>query len=141
MVSWLTDLSCPVINRPSPTCLSGPSWRQLKWVQLAAEVGVEVTRRLWQTPHDKAHCRRSAPPQTIELTVVAGRCIDATDGSTAAAAERLAKAAGVSLVGLRFATDDSTPRFLGANLWPPLDNELVIDAVLHHLLAPRDLDA
>jgi hypothetical protein len=27
LLSWLTALRCPVLNRPAPACLAGPAWR------------------------------------------------------------------------------------------------------------------
>ena len=42
LLSWLSALSCPVLNRPSPTCLSGPYWRPEQWARVASEVGMRV---------------------------------------------------------------------------------------------------
>src|SRR5579872_3914402 len=28
LLCWLSTLKCPVLNRPTPTCLSGPYWRR-----------------------------------------------------------------------------------------------------------------
>jgi len=134
MVSWLTELTCPVINRPNPTCLSGPAWREPEWVLLASALNIAVMRQRWEIPRGSADWPSSAQPNATELTVVANHCIDDADGPTAAAAERLARAADITLVGLRFVTEDSGPRFLAANLWPTLENERVIDAVLEQLL-------
>ena len=38
--SWLSGLGCPVLNRPAPTCLSGPGWCREQWVQTAARLGI-----------------------------------------------------------------------------------------------------
>jgi hypothetical protein len=42
LLSWLTELKCPLLNRPSPQCLSGPYWRPEKWVQTADRLGIPV---------------------------------------------------------------------------------------------------
>src|SRR5271170_1683143 len=35
LLSWLSELDCPILNRPTPTCLSGPGWRQEQWINFA----------------------------------------------------------------------------------------------------------
>jgi hypothetical protein len=40
LLFWLSQLRCPVLNRPTPTCLSGPYWRREKWVSIANQVGI-----------------------------------------------------------------------------------------------------
>ena len=42
LLFWLSRLTCPVLNRPTPTCLSGPYWRREKWLQVAAQAGIPV---------------------------------------------------------------------------------------------------
>jgi len=42
LLFWLSRLKCPVLNRPTPTCLSGPYWRREKWIHVAARVGIPV---------------------------------------------------------------------------------------------------
>ena len=31
LLSWLSQLNCPVVNRPTPLCLSGPNRRPEQW--------------------------------------------------------------------------------------------------------------
>src|SRR5262245_31751193 len=33
--AWLADLACPILNRPTATCLSGPGWRSEYWTATA----------------------------------------------------------------------------------------------------------
>src|SRR5262245_49828372 len=40
LLSWLAALTCPVLNRPTPGCLSGPSWWPEQWAAAAARVGI-----------------------------------------------------------------------------------------------------
>ncbi len=42
LLSWLSGLDCPILNRPTPNCLSGPGWRQEQWIHLAARLGIPV---------------------------------------------------------------------------------------------------
>jgi hypothetical protein len=36
LVAWLSALPIPVLNRATPTCLSGPNWRHEQWVHVAS---------------------------------------------------------------------------------------------------------
>jgi hypothetical protein len=38
LLSWLSQLNCLVFNRPTPLCLSGPSWRPEQWTYAAAQL-------------------------------------------------------------------------------------------------------
>ena len=40
LLAWLTQLPCPVLNRPTATGLSGPNWRRERWVAVAAQLGI-----------------------------------------------------------------------------------------------------
>lgn len=139
LVAWLSGLTCPVINRPTPMCLSGPGWRQHQWMQVAARLGLRPAWDRWQIPPAAEHEGRHGPPAgTVEVTVVDRRCFGAPDPVTTAAALRLADAARVKLAGFRFAVDDSGILFAGASLWPALTDTLVADAVLECLLRGQD---
>src|SRR5260370_30282273 len=37
--AWLCDLRCPVLNRPTPGCLTGPYWRQAKGIHAPSRLG------------------------------------------------------------------------------------------------------
>jgi hypothetical protein len=135
LVAWLSSLTCPVINRPTPMCLSGPGWRQHQWMHLAASLGLRPSWDRWQIPPAAEHQNGHGPQAgTVEVTVVGRRCFGAPDPVTAAAAQRLADAARVTLAGFRFAADDSGLLFTGASLWPALTDTPVADAVLDSLL-------
>src|SRR5262245_2467532 len=42
LVSWLSGLSCPMLNRPTPGCLAGPPWRRERWIHEAARLHIPV---------------------------------------------------------------------------------------------------
>ena len=42
LISWLSRLKCPVLNRPTPSYLLGANWRPQQWVYAAAQVGIPV---------------------------------------------------------------------------------------------------
>ncbi len=42
LLAWLSSLRCPVLNRPTTTCLAGPYWWPAQWVRVAHALGVPV---------------------------------------------------------------------------------------------------
>jgi hypothetical protein len=136
LVFWLSGLTCPVLNNPTPTCLSGPGWRPERWTRAAAEIGMPVHAVERDTrPH------RAQPPtdsSTYAVTVVGSQVFGAVDAELKRHARRLAELAGVSLLTVRFAERERGAAFAGTDLFPPLDDAAVRAAVLEHLAAsPR----
>ena len=41
LAAWLSELPCPVLNRPSPAYLMGPAWTREQWVQIGRASGRE----------------------------------------------------------------------------------------------------
>jgi hypothetical protein len=121
LLSWLSSLACPVVNRPTPGCLAGPPWRTPQWMAAAAAAGLRPPdlRRL-QEPRGKA----------VWLTVVGTRCFGAAPPELHGASLRLAALATTELLGLAFDSDRADAIFLGATAFPPLDNEEIREALL-----------
>jgi hypothetical protein len=65
LISWLSRLKCPVLNRPTPSYLLGPNWRPQQWVYTAAQVGIPV-----RPVHQHITLAAEALPQTPELSPV-----------------------------------------------------------------------
>ncbi len=142
LVSWLSSLSCPVLNRPTPTCLSGPYWRTEQWIMTAARMGIPVRavyRHIsWHitapttviTTSQPVEAESSKSEEIIELTIVGGRCIGNGDSTLVEQARQLATAAGVDLLSVRFNHHDGT--FSGVNLWPDLTDDIA-EAILELL--------
>ena len=42
LLSWLSNLTCPVLNPPTPTSLCGPYWRSEQWNSIAKTAGMRV---------------------------------------------------------------------------------------------------
>jgi hypothetical protein len=132
---WLSRLSCMVLNRPTPTSLSGPNWRRDKWVRVAAQSGISV---------EPAH-RRAAPsgssaeeqnlPGSANLTVIGERVIGEVDSSLRRQARCLASLAGVELLSVRFSSPERDGRFVSADSFADLSDKIVAEAVLEHLQA------
>lgn len=133
LISWLSGLKCPVLNRPTPTYLLGPNWRPQQWVYAAAQVGIPV-----RPVHQHIRLAAEALPQTPELspvtvTVVGDRIFGSVDQALATQARRLADAAKVDLLAVHFSGSESGADFLGADLWPDISSSDVADAILEYL--------
>jgi hypothetical protein len=120
-----------VLNRPTPSCLSGPSLRPEQWVHKAARAGLRVRPFVRSVP---ARPAPAAPAPDVEVTVVGGRCLGTEDDGLARDARRLARAAGVDLLAVRFHLAGDGAVFAGASPWLDLAAAPLADAVLDALL-------
>jgi len=133
LLSWLTALRCPVLNRPTPPCLGGPAWCPAQWVKVAARLGMPVT-----TVHrhamfsGKPATKRAPRPQGVTVTIVGQRVIGTVDPVLACQARALATAAGVDLLAVRFSGREHGAAFVGAELWPNIAAAVVAHAVLDY---------
>lgn len=135
LLSWLSSLSCPVINRPSPTCLSGPYWRPEQWAHLASQTGMRV-----QPVHRRvalAEGPAPAAPESTTVTVVGERCLGQADDAVLTGARRLARAANVETLTVRVSGPEPGATFLEAYPWPDLTSQETADALLEYVSSAR----
>jgi hypothetical protein len=131
LLSWLSSLSCPVINRPSPTCLSGPYWRPEQWAHLASRTGMRV-----QPVHRRvAFAEGPAPaaPESTTISVIGERCLGQADTAMLTGARRLARAANVETLTVRVSGPGPDATFLGADPWPDLTSQETADVLLEYV--------
>lgn len=131
LLSWLSALTCPVVNRPSPVCLCGPFWRPEQWAHAASRAGMRVqpvSRRVALTAE-----ATPAVAESITVTVVGERCFGQADPAVMAGVRRLAKAANVDMLAVRVSGPEPGATFLAANLCPDLTCGETADAVLEYL--------
>jgi hypothetical protein len=117
LVAWLSALGCPVVNRPTTTCLCGPPWSDVHWQLAAARAAVT-----W-------HTGSVEDAETTDVLV----CGMATTGTNrreeSEAAIRLAAEAGVAMLAARFIDG----RVCAATARPALDDPQWRELVLDHL--------
>jgi hypothetical protein len=133
LVFWLSRLKCPVLNRPTPACLSGPNWPREKWVRVAADAGIPV-----ESVRRRAEIGISKIADTaahVSVTIVGDRVFGEVDPVLHTWARTIAMAASVDLLELRFSGPGPDARFTGANSFPDLSNGALADAVLGYLRA------
>jgi hypothetical protein len=132
LLFWLSRLKCPVLNPPTPMCLSGPYWRAEQWAQLAARAGIPVQTVRRDTrpalPVD------AAPSQAV--TVIGRRIFGEADPDLLEQTRRLAELANVALLTARFSGAERGATFVGADTFPALDEATWRDAALEYLCEP-----
>jgi len=133
LVSWLSSLTCPVINQPTPVSLLGPAWRLEQWTYAAARIGIQVRKAVRHVVFGSENIEPSLPSTTTDVTVVGDRCFGDVEQKLRELSVKLAKEAGVSLLRISFSGPDSNSFFVGADLMPKLSVEIE-DAVLELLL-------
>lgn len=134
LLAWLTELKCPLINRPTPRCLSGPDWPPEKWVQTAARIGIptDTTRRQIRLSNKPVEV--TCPEHKgATATIVGRRCIGTVDHELGQAALALMEAAGTELLVVRFSGPQSGARFMEANHWADLADRETGEAVFQRL--------
>jgi hypothetical protein len=133
LLSWLSDLPCPVMNRPRPPCLMGPNWRDAQWVHTAAGLGIPVRPIHRRAARGGEPLVRPAGGALATVTVIGRQCLGRAHPALAEHASRLAAAAGVSMLAVHFDGTSADARLLGAELRPDLAKPEIADAILLHL--------
>jgi hypothetical protein len=133
LVSWLSSLKCPVINRPTPLQLTGPLWRREQWIHAAARLGIPVRAYNREVTRDtKRMAEKVVPLPTNIVTVVGSRRFGSANAALLEKAGQLAELAGVCLVELGFDVSCDDAHFVDANLTPDINGEAA-EAVLELL--------
>ena len=133
LTSWLSSLKCPVLNRPTATCLVGPNWQPEEWTHRAARLGIPVRPAQRRSALGVETPPRPPAEERVAVTVAGNRCLGATDATLRHHAQRLAAHAGVGLLDAFFDGDDARASFVGASLWPDVGSPDIADAILEYL--------
>lgn len=131
LLAWLSGLSCPILNPPTPGCLCGPAWRVEYWLHFAATLGipVESMRRSTGIPNPE-----ESPPERKTggvVTMVGEQCLGSVHPALADYSRRLAAAARVPLLEVRFTGEERDARLLEVALSPDVSRPEVADAILN----------
>ena len=140
LLSWLSQLSCRVLNRPAGTSLCGPNWRPLQWAHAAARAGFQINEEMagWRVP--AVHRRKPKLPKkkvghVAEVTVVGDRCFGDASRATLAYAKKLALIAGTDLLSVRLFASSLGSHFRSANPIPALTDPKVAQIVCDYLVS------
>jgi hypothetical protein len=135
--AWLSQLKCPVLNRPTASTLCGPAWRPERWIYVGAQLGIPVRRVIRRTGKPSMASEPANQSQTTIVTVVGSKYFGACDPVLGQQAQRLAKAAGVDLLAVHFDRAERGAALLTADPIPDLSDPKVKDAILAYLLEGR----
>lgn len=130
LLCWLSTLPCTVLNRPTPTCLSGPYWRQERWVSAAAGFGIPVQPVCRRTALREESVPQQPGTQCVTVSVVGEQCFGKVDDALLRWSRQLAELAGVELLTVHFSSPGPDARLLDASLRPDFSIPGVEDAVL-----------
>jgi hypothetical protein len=133
LLFWLSRLRCPVLNRPTPTSLSGPYWRREKWVSAAAQAGIPAEPVRRQARLKTGSIPDETPPIGVTLTVVGDRVFGKADPGLERHALSLARVAAADLLSVHFSGPDPNSNFVSADVFPDFSRDFVADAVLEYL--------
>jgi hypothetical protein len=137
LVAWLASLRCPMLNRPTATCLSGPHWRPEQWRHTAARLGIPAQPLRRRVPYRPDDGEERAGPECVDVTVVGERRFGTDDETLARWTRRLADVANVDLLTARFSGAGADYAFIGATCWPEQFTPPVMDAMRDYLLDAR----
>jgi hypothetical protein len=126
LVAWLTELPCPVVNRPTPGCLMGPSWSPERWRVASIRAGCRLAKP------------RAGRGGGITLTVVGETCVGDGDPNLGRATRRLAREAGVECLAVTFTGPEPDAGFVAASLAPDILHPAVADAMLGRLASYKE---
>ena len=128
LLAWLKERTCPIINRPSASCLAGPNWRAEQWTQAAARLDIPVRACERHVP---CHLSREKEEETAQVTVAGERCFGHSNPTFSSWALQLARASGTDLLSAYFSLAEGC--FLTANPWPHLSDPSILTAVKERL--------
>jgi hypothetical protein len=129
LTAWLSNLSCPVLNRPQGGCLAGPNWAIDKWLCTAARLGMPVRSCRRVVPASVSVPAQAGTVDRLDRVVVVGSEVFGGLGSARVDdARRLARAAGVELLEAQF----SGPELIAATCWPDLAEPRTFEAVARY---------
>ena len=129
LVAWLSNTAFPVINRPTPSCLMGPSWGREQWIHNAARVGMRVRETgSANMPEGPSETKVAVPCATA--AVIGEQCIGLVAPSLREQARRLAEVARVDLLTVRFSGPGEDAEFIEAFLSVDVSQPELADSVL-----------
>jgi hypothetical protein len=128
---FLSRLECPVLNRPTAHCLTGPSWGPDHWRAACQRAGIRMKSLRKQAEPLFSGSRPDAT--TVRLSVVGSRCIGQAQPALCSSAIELARLAGVQFLSLVFAKGAKEPTLQSVQLVPDLEDRAVFEAIQEHL--------
>lgn len=128
LLEWLMAQPCPILNRPTLSCLAGPGWRPVQWIHRAAKIGIPVRACRMRVPDMSVTVNEPA----VEVISVGGRCFGTVDGQLISWHLGLAREAETDLLCTRFSAAQRD--LLSAHPWPQLTDPAVLAAIQEYFV-------
>jgi hypothetical protein len=141
LLAWLTSLKCPVVNPPTPQCLSGPMWRQEQWVAIANRLAIPVKPVVRRVSRVENATQVRPSPALATITVVGRKHLAVADRILVKRSHALAEAAGTDLLSVQFDGAGADANFVTAGLWPDLGDKKIAKAVMELMRTKAGLAA
>ncbi|HYV95207.1 MAG TPA: hypothetical protein VE978_25760 [Chitinophagales bacterium] len=130
MLWFLSQLKCPVLNPPSPTCLNGQLWRLEYWMKLAQQQAIPTLSL-------KRSNTRSYTTNTLKnedyarITVIGRKCIGTKNAVLQNYSLRLAEVTNLNLLQVGFKRNfDGEWKFAHASQFPDINDKKVAAAII-----------
>ena len=133
LLFWLSSLRCAVLNRPTPMCLSGPSWLKEYWVHKAAEAGIPVRPVHRCSSAAKPAAEEDISPAAAIVTVIGRQSFGEATPQLHYYARSLADATEVQLLSVQFSGPSDDAQLIGADVFPAPGNDAVSAAIVEYL--------
>jgi hypothetical protein len=118
LVAWLSLLSCPMINMPTPTCLSGPNWSQLQWACAAFRMGISIYPLSYYVSNNNRFLEQKDGGCITNVTVIGRRSFGSDDKELLNKTKCLANHAGTDFLCVTFSHYTNGEFFINANPSP-----------------------
>lgn len=141
LLAWLSSLKCPMLNRPTPCCLSGPYLHQAQLIYLVARLGIPVSpcKTIIKPGFESGQQDTNA---TSRVVIVGEHHLGQVHPRLLSYAKTIARALDVEFVAVDFNGQDEDAEFTGISLWPEINDSLA-KLMLDHLsgsIAAADLE-
>jgi hypothetical protein len=129
--AWLYGLSCPLINPPTASSLSGPVWESERWAMLAHRLKIPFVSTRLRVPANQDRLPELNPQPRQRVVVVGEEVIASQEcpGELANWARTLVSAAGIYCGAVHFDISDSGARALSVDCWPDLSEAALFEAL------------
>ena len=127
LLFWLSTMTCPVLNRPTSGCLSGPNWRLEQWCLAATQIGIPTVDCSRSTRGGVAPRTSS---KTVTVTMVGRTITGPADEEVERHTRQLAAVASVDAITATFLRTPDGLRFAGACPFVDAGNQDVRRAIV-----------
>jgi hypothetical protein len=137
--AWLCELSCPLINPPIESSLSGPAWENERWAMLAHRVGVPFFSAHLRVPAASDRLPDLNLQQKRRLVVVGDELVAGSECSMELAdrARTLVSAAGMFCGAVHFDISEPRAPVISVECRPDLSEPALLDALVRVLAFSR----